>query len=106
MTKFDVGWHDAAIDQLAELYLSAVDKWAITEADRIINAELARNAHLKGKPADRQTREAWKSAIPQTWDLRTFTDAPPLRVLYTVSEPDRKAYVLMIYPVDDLPLQE
>jgi len=81
MTRYTVVWHQEARDELAQLWIEAQDRNAVTLAARAIDRDLAADAPEKGVPA------------PDA--LRQLT-APPLRVLFAVSEPDRVAKILSV----------
>jgi hypothetical protein len=79
MTRYTVVWHQAALDELARLWLDAPDRTAVTLPARAIDRHLAADASEKG------------TAVAD--DFRQLT-VPPLRVLFAVSELDRMARVL------------
>lgn len=74
MIRFTVVWHEDAQNQLAEIWIRASDRTAVTQAADNIDAFLAADAITKGTAVE--------------GDLRELT-IPPLRVLFGVSEPDR-----------------
>ena len=67
MMRFTVTWHPEAEDELAELWISAEDRDAITAAVLAIDTALRSDALAKGE------------AVAE--NLRAF-HAPPLRVLF------------------------
>ncbi len=73
MTRYVVVWPKGAQDDLAELWISARDRKAVTAAAQVIDIELSRDAETKGV----ELREG----------LRAFF-TPPLRILFTVDEGD------------------
>ena len=83
MTRYTVVWHSDARDELARLWIEALDRQAVRSAADAIDRELAVDAPLKG------------IAIPD--GLRQLT-IPPLRVLWAVSEADRMVRVLEVMP--------
>ena len=81
MTRYTVVWLRDATDDLGSVWLSAQDRNAVTAASAEIDRELANDATVKGKPLSE--------------GLRVF-DAPPLRAVYSVTEPDRKVEVARV----------
>ena len=81
MSRYTVVWLRDAIDELGEIWLSSTDRNAVREASAEIDRELATNAKAKGNPLSE--------------GLRTY-DAPPLRAVYSVSDPDRKVEVARV----------
>ena len=79
MTRYTVVWHHDARDELAQLWLDAENRNAVTLAASTIDRHLATDASDKG------------TAIPD--NLRQLT-VPPLRVRFAVSEPDRMLRIL------------
>ena len=79
MTRYTVVWHQEALDELARLWIDAPDRAAITLAASAIDRHLAADASEKG------------TAVPN--HLRQLT-IPPLRVLFAVSESDRRVRIL------------
>jgi hypothetical protein len=73
MTRYTVVWHAAAEDQFLQLWLAAADRQLIAHAADAIDRELARDP-AKGVFAEDDFREL---------------SVAPLRVLFSVSEPDR-----------------
>jgi hypothetical protein len=74
MTRYTVVWHQFALDELLRLWLSSSDRQSITNAADAIDRELSRSASKKGVLVDDDIRELF---------------VVPLRVIFTVSEPDR-----------------
>lgn len=81
MTRYTVVWLRDAIDELGAIWLTAHDRKAVTTASAEIDRELASDATVKGKPLSE--------------GLHAY-DAPPLRAVYSVSEPDRKVEVARV----------
>jgi len=81
MTRYTVSWLEGAQEHLAEVWLNAPNKQAVTDAANAIEVELARDADKKGM------------AVSE--GLRTL-HIPPLHVLFTVSEPDRLVEVVSV----------
>jgi hypothetical protein len=81
VTRYTVVWLRDATDELGSVWLSAQDRNAVTAASAEIDRELANDATVKGKPLSE--------------GLRVF-DAPPLRAVYSVTEPDRKVEVARV----------
>jgi hypothetical protein len=81
MIRYTVVWHEGALDELADLWMKAPDRNAVTEASHLIDAELSEDASSKG--------------VEVSEGLRAFF-APPLRILFAVDEGDRKAEVLRV----------
>jgi plasmid stabilization system protein ParE len=74
MTRYTVVWLRDAEDDLAELWVGAADRNAVTAAARVIDGELSRDAATKG--------------VEVAEGLRAYF-APPIRVLFTVDDGDR-----------------
>ena len=81
MTRYMVVWLRDAIDDLGEIWLAAQDRNAVTIASAEIDRELATDTSAKGKPLSE--------------GLRAY-DAPPLRAVFSVSDPDRKVEVARV----------
>ena len=81
MTRYTVVWLRGASAELGEIWLAASDRNAVTAASAEIDRELASDAMTKGKPLSE--------------DLRAY-DAPPLRAVFSVSDPDRKVEVARV----------
>lgn len=81
MARYTVVWNDEALNQLANSWLKVADKASINSAVREIDACLAIDPVTKGL-----------HVMHGLYDLA----APPLRVLFTVSEPDRIARVVHV----------
>jgi hypothetical protein len=84
MTRYTVVWVESALDELAEIWMDASDRNAVTVAAQTIDAELGHDASAKG------------SEISE--GLRSLT-APPLKAIFCVREPDRIAEVLRVKTV-------
>lgn len=81
MSRYTVVWHQAARDELAELWLASDDRQAITVAANAIDSQLAVDPETKGRGLEGDLREL---------------GAAPLRVEFAVSELDRQVKVLQI----------
>jgi hypothetical protein len=81
VNRYTVVWLRDATDELGEIWLAAQDRNAITAASAIIDRELASDATAKGKPLSE--------------GLRVY-DAPPLRAVFSVRDPDRKVEVARV----------
>ena len=81
MTRYTVVWLRDATDELGEIWLAAQDRNVVTAASAEIDRELASDATAKGRPLSE--------------GLRVF-DAPPLRAVFSVSDPDRKVEVARV----------
>ncbi len=79
MIRYTVVWHDEAQNQLAEIWINASDREAVTLAANATDRHLANDAESKGTKIE--------------GDLRQLV-VPPLRLLFSVSEPDRLARIL------------
>ena len=74
MTRYIVTWVESAQEELAQIWIDASDRQAVTAATHAIDRELVEDAATKGS----ELREG----------LRELT-VPPLRVLFLVREEDR-----------------
>ena len=81
MIRYTVVWLRDAIDDLGEIWLAPQDRNAVTVASAKIDRDLASDATAKGKPLSE--------------GLRVY-DAPPLRAVFSVSDPDRKVEVARV----------
>lgn len=81
MTRFTVTWHREAEDELAELWLYATDLNEISAAVQAIDLALSSEAESKGEIVAE--------------GLRSF-NAPPLRVLFAISQADRVVQVELV----------
>jgi plasmid stabilization system protein ParE len=81
VNRYTVVWLRDAIDELGEIWLASHDRNAVTAASAEIDRELASDAMAKGKPLSE--------------GLRVYV-APPLRVVFSVSDPDRKVEVARV----------
>lgn len=81
MTRYSVVWVKSAQDELTELWLTAVDRNAITTAANEIDQVLRDDAPARGAELSE--------------GLRSFF-APPLKAIFSVSEDDRIAEVLRV----------
>jgi hypothetical protein len=81
MTKYTVTWLKGAAGHLAQIWIDAPDKQAVTRAANSIDLELATDADSKGAPVKEGLRSLY---------------LPPLHVLFTVREPDRLVEVVSV----------
>jgi hypothetical protein len=81
MTRYTVTWLEGAQNQLAELWLEAADRIAVTDAANRSDRALAGDPQDKGSPVS----EGLRSLV-----------VPPLYVLFSVSEPDRLVEVASV----------
>jgi hypothetical protein len=81
MIRYTVLWHGSAQDELAELWINARDRNAITAAAHLVDVELSQDAAVKG--------------VDVAEGLRAFF-SPPLRVLFAVDDGDRTVEVMRV----------
>lgn len=81
MIRYTVVWPKGAEDELAELWIGASDRDAITAAANSIDLELSEDSTAKGTEVSEGLRALF---------------APPLRVLFAVREDDRVVEVLRV----------
>ena len=81
MTRYTVVWLRDAVEELAEIWLAAADRAAVTAASDEIDRALATDAANKGRPLSE--------------GLRVY-DTPPLRAVFSVTESDRKVEVARV----------
>lgn len=81
MSRYTVVWLRDAINELGEIWLAATDRNAVTSASEEIDRNLATDAATKGKPLSEGLR---------------VVDAPPLRAVFSVSDPDQKVEVARV----------
>ncbi len=81
MIRYTVVWLQSAQDELAQLWLDAPDRNAVTAAAHAIDQELGKDAPLKGSELSEGLR-----ALP----------VPPLKAIFTVRDDDRIAEVLRV----------
>jgi plasmid stabilization system protein ParE len=81
MTRYTVVWSGDALNELAELWISARDRNAVSMAAHAIDVELSRDATTKG--------------VEVAEGLRVFF-SPPLRIFYTIDEGDRLVEVVRV----------
>ena len=81
MTRYTVVWHDSTLDELAEIWIKARDRNAVTTAAHIIDVELSEDAEAKGVEVSEGLRALF---------------VPPLRILFNVDEGDRLVEVARI----------
>jgi plasmid stabilization system protein ParE len=84
VTRYTVIWVEDASDELAEIWMAAVDRHAVAAAANSIDAELAEDAEHKGGPLSE--------------GLRVLA-YPPLRVLFSVDAADRIVEVAWVQQV-------
>lgn len=83
MTRFTVVWVRDAIDQLAEIWLAASDRDSVTDAANQIDRQLAEKPLVRGEHLSE--------------GLRAYV-IPPLRVLFSVYEPDCMVVAARVKP--------
>jgi hypothetical protein len=71
MTRYTVVWHGSAQDELAELWIKAPDRNAVTAAAHLIDVELSQD--VATKEADKRSR-ADKGQIRGQGQIRQRTD--------------------------------
>ncbi len=81
MIRYTVTWLKDAENQLAQIWVDATDKQAVTDAANAIDVLLSTDAHDKGKEASEGLRGL---------------HVPPLRVLFSVREQDRLVEVASV----------
>jgi len=81
MTRYTVVWVKSSQDELAELWMNAPDRNAVTVAAHAIDQELGEDAAVKGSELSEGLRSLF---------------APPLKAIFTVREDDRVAEVLRV----------
>lgn len=81
MTRYTVSWVQSAQDELADLWLNALDRSVVATAAQAIDEELGEDAPAKG----RELSEGLRSLF-----------APPLKAIFIVREDDRIAEVLRV----------
>ena len=81
MTRYTVVWLASAQDELADEWIRATNRNAVTVAVHAIDKELADDAPSKG--------------VELGEGLRAFF-SPPIRILYAVREEDRVVEVLRV----------
>jgi len=81
MIRYTVVWHDDAQNLLAEVWLNSSDRAAVTAAAHVVDSHLASDSESKG--------------IPVEGDLRELI-VPPLRVWFSVREPDRLVKIVHV----------
>jgi hypothetical protein len=84
MTRYTVTWTPDALDELAELWLSAEDRNAVTLATTSLDRELA------SAPAFKVTKLA---------EGLSYIDVPPLREFCIIREDDRLVEVVQVWLV-------
>ncbi len=85
MTRFTVVWTQRASDQLAQLWLDSNKRDEVTVAADAIDKQLRDDPDHKGSVASEKVRELFE---------------PPLRVLFSIREPDRIVEVIRIALLD------
>jgi hypothetical protein len=81
MNRFTVVWVKDVLDELAEIWMGSNEREAITLATQEIDNSLSIDPGLKGGELKEGIR---------------FFLAPPLRVLYTISESDRIVEIVLV----------
>jgi len=81
MTRYTVVWHEDAQNLLAEVWLNSSNRIAVTAATHAIDIQLASDSESKD--------------IPVEGDLRELV-VPPLRVWFSVREPDRLVKIVHV----------
>ena len=81
MTRYTVVWVRSARDELAELWMNAPNRNAVTNAAQDIDRQLAEDAPIQGV----ELREGLRSLF-----------ATPLNVIFSVREDDRIVEVLRV----------
>jgi plasmid stabilization system protein ParE len=79
--SYTVTWKESASDRLAEIWMSARDRRAVTAAADRLDAALRADPHLHGESRDESTR---------------LVIVPPLAVVYEVLEADRLVHILAV----------
>jgi plasmid stabilization system protein ParE len=79
--RYTVVWKKSAADRLAEIWMAAADRGAVSVAADNIDAALRNNPLECGESRDENTR---------------ILIVPPLAVLYEVDQADRRVTVLAI----------
>ena len=81
MTRYTVVWLESAQDELAEIWMDAQNRNAVTAAAHVIDIQLSQDAAGKG--------------VEVSEGLRAFF-APPLRILFSVDEGNRVVEVARV----------
>ena len=81
MIRFTVAWHTEARDELAEIWVDARDRNAVSAAVQEIDRQLTSDANTKGTELSE--------------GLRALS-APPIRILFAVRVDDRIVEVLRV----------
>jgi hypothetical protein len=81
MTRYMVMWTQRCQNELAQIWMDSLRREEIAAAANEIDALLVEDADQKGEPASKRSREL---------------AVPPLQVLFTVSEPDRRVTVTRV----------
>lgn len=81
MIRYTVVWHDDAQNLLAEAWLNSLDRIAVTAATHAMDIQLASDPESKGVPVEGGLRELIVA---------------PLRVWFSVSEPDRLVKIVHV----------
>lgn len=81
MTRYTVVWVQSVEDELVEIWLAADDRNTITSATQAIDRELGTDPESKGEDVAEGLRSL---------------NAPPLRVIFTVSTDDRVVEVVRV----------
>jgi hypothetical protein len=81
MISFTVVWHKLALDELAEIWLAAPDREAVSYAANWIDQQLARDPFGTGAQVSERSREL---------------SVPPLHILFRIREADRIVEVFAV----------
>jgi plasmid stabilization system protein ParE len=79
--RYTVAWRRAALNQLATIWMDALDRQAVTDAANALDALLRTDAHLVGESRSGNTRVLFET---------------PLVVLFDVFELDRRVEVISV----------
>lgn len=79
MIRYTVVWHEDVQNQLAQIWLDASDRNAVTSAAHAVDQCLANDAESQGVEVEGGLRELL---------------VPPLQLVFFVSEPDRMVRIL------------
>ncbi|MEX2142833.1 MAG: hypothetical protein WD894_26490 [Pirellulales bacterium] len=84
MNRYTVVWPKSVSDELAEIWLTAIDRNAVTAAANAIDVQLADDALTKGVDLHEGLRALF---------------VPPLKAIFAVSEDDLVVEVLRVTPL-------
>jgi hypothetical protein len=79
--RYTVVWMPQAQDELAQIWIDAADRQAVTNAAPVVDRTLRTDAHRQGRPlgGDR------------------VLSVPPLAVVFSVSQADRMVHVYQVW---------